>query len=273
MRAEELFNRWPVDNASAAVIAPSGVLTQYGDPDREYPLASVTKTLAAYAVLIAVEEGAVSLDEPAGPKGSTVRHLLAHTAGYEFDSQVTRGNPGERRMYSNTGFEVLAAHVAQASGIEFGQYAREAVFEPLGMTNTDISASAAAGGRSTVHDLSVFAVELLAPTLIHTSTWAEATSVQFPGLDGLLPGYGRQKPNDWGLGFEIKDSKTPHWTASGNSPKTFGHFGQSGTFLWVDPDAKLACVALADRNFGEWAVKAWPPFSQAVLLEHAQRIS
>jgi CubicO group peptidase (beta-lactamase class C family) len=270
MRAQELFAQWPVDNASAAVIAPSDVLAQYGDLHRQYALASVTKPLAAYAVLIAIEEGAIDLDEPAGPQGSTVRHLLAHTAGYEFDSHVTRGNPGQRRMYSNTGFEVLADHVAQAAGIEFGQYAREAVFEPLGMTNKDISARAAAGGRSTAHDLGLFATEMLKPTLVHSSTWNEATSVQFPGVDGLLPGYGRQKPNDWGLGFEIKDSKTPHWTASGNSPKTFGHFGQSGTFLWVDPDAALACVALTDRNFGEWAVEAWPLFSQAVLSEYGQ---
>ena len=64
----------------------------------------------------------------------------------------------------------------------------------------------------------------------------------FPGLAGVLPGFGRFEPNDWGLGFELRDDKRPHWTGTGNSPRTFGHFGAAGTFLWVDPDAGLACV-------------------------------
>jgi CubicO group peptidase (beta-lactamase class C family) len=95
----------------------------------------------------------------------------------------------------------------------------------------------------------------------------EATSVAFPEVNGVLPGYGMQKPNDWGLGFELRDHKSPHWTGKNSSPATFGHFGQSGTFLWVDPAAKLACVALTDRDFGPWAVEAWTPFADAVLAE------
>ncbi|WP_019147966.1 serine hydrolase domain-containing protein [Timonella senegalensis] len=270
MSYQDLAAQWPVPHVAVAVISPAGVLGSLGDQSMVFPLASVTKTLAAYAVLIAVEEGGVSLDDQAGPQGSTVRHLLAHAAGYEFDRRETRGEPGVRRMYSNAGFEVLAEFVAQQTGIDFNDYAHEAVFEPLGMASTTLGTSPAAGGLSSVSDLSRFAQELLAPTLIDSSTWADATSVQFPGIDGLLPGYGRQKPNDWGLGFEIRDSKSPHWTAPSASPRTFGHFGQSGTFLWVDPDARLACVALTDRAFGDWAIEVWPPFSQAVLDEFRQ---
>lgn len=270
MRPEELIAQWPVDNASAAVVGPQGTFEAYGDVNRVYGLASVTKLLASYAALIAVEEGAIELDEPAGPQGSTVRHLLAHAAGYEFDTLNTRGLPGERRMYSNTDFEVLSQFIADATEIPFGEYAQQAVFEPLGMTSTDITRSAAAGGESSVADLALFATELLSPTLIAESTWNEATSVQFPGLAGLLPGFGRQKPNDWGLGFELKNGKSPHWTAPNNSSKTFGHFGQSGTFLWVDPEANLACVALTDRAFGAWAAEVWPPFSQSVLDNFAR---
>ena len=80
-----------------------------------------------------------------------------------------------------------------------------------------------------------------------------------------LPGLGHQKPNDWGLGFEIRDSKSPHWTGATSSPRTYGHFGQSGTFLWVDPDAGVGCTALTDRDFGSWAIDAWPPFTDGVL--------
>jgi hypothetical protein len=49
------------------------------------------------------------------------------------------------------------------------------------------------------------------------------------------------------------------------SPGAFGHFGQRGGFLWVDPVAGVACGALTDRAFGEWAVEAWPPLGEAVL--------
>ncbi len=73
--------------------------------------------------------------------------------------------------------------------------------------------------------------------------------MQFPGLTGVLPGFGVQRPNDWGLGFEISDGKSPHWTGSANSGRTYGHFGQSGTFLWVDPDADLALVVLDRPRF------------------------
>jgi CubicO group peptidase (beta-lactamase class C family) len=91
--------------------------------------------------------------------------------------------------------------------------------------------------------------------------------VQFPGLRGVLPGFGRQEPNDWGLGFELRDDKAPHWTGSRNSPRTFGHFGASGTFLWIDPDAELACACLTDLEFGPWAANAWPRLADAVLSE------
>jgi CubicO group peptidase (beta-lactamase class C family) len=48
-----------------------------------------------------------------------------------------------------------------------------------------------------------------------------------------------------------------------NSERTFGHFGGSGTFLWVDPDAGIACACLTDRAFDKWALEAWPRLSDA----------
>ena len=255
---------WPVGHASAAVVAADGaVLATAGEQDREYRLASVTKTLAAYAVLVAVEEGAVEWDQPAGPPGSTVRHLVAHTSGLSFSEAVVQAPPGTRRIYSNSGFEALGETVAVAAGMPFAQYLHLAVLEPLGMTATELRGSPAADAVSTAADLSRFAAELQAPTLTHT--FDEARTVAFPRLDGILPGYGRQRPNDWGLGFEIRDGKSPHWTGSRSSPGTFGHFGQAGTFLWVDPAARAACVVLTDRDFAEWSVAAWPPFTDGVL--------
>lgn len=257
---------WPVDNVAVAAVAADGrILATHGDQSRAFPLASVTKPLSAYALLVAIAEGALDLDQPAGPEGATVRHLLAHTAGYDFGSREIRSAPGERRIYSNAGFDVLGELLAAETGIPFAEYAREAVFEPLGMASTLIDGSPAAAGISTASDLTRFAAELQSPQLLPAATVTEATSVVFPGLRGVLPGYGLQKQNDWGLGFEIRDHKDPHWTGSMNSPRTYGHFGQSGTFLWVDPEAAIALIALTDRNFGPWAIEAWPPFSDGVL--------
>jgi CubicO group peptidase (beta-lactamase class C family) len=257
---------WPVGHAAAAVVAADGtVLAAAGEQERAFPLASVTKLLAAYALLVAVEEGAVEWDTPAGPTGATVRHLAAHTSGLSFADGVVQARPGTRRIYSNVGFEVLGETVAAATGMPFAQYLHEGVCAPLGMAATRLDGSPAADAVSTCADLARFAAELQAPTIVHRATLDEATTVAFPGVDGILPGYGRQRPNDWGLGFEIRDGKAPHWTGSGSSPRTFGHFGQAGTFLWVDRDAGAAGVVLTDRDFGDWAKDVWPAWTDGVL--------
>ena len=270
MSALDAIADWPVSAAAAAVIGPSGVLAEHGDTGHRFGLASVTKPLVARALQIAIEEGVVELDTPAGPPDSTVRHLLAHTSGYSMHNDQVMSAPGKRRIYSNYGFGVAAETVAKEAGIEFGRYLAEAVFEPLGMNASELDGGAPAAGygvTSTVADLAVFAAELLRPALVSAEMHAEATSVQFPGLNGVLPGFGVQRPNDWGLGFEIRDAKSPHWTGSANSDRTYGHFGQSGTFIWVDPDRDLALVALSDREFGDWAYECWPALSDAVIAE------
>jgi CubicO group peptidase (beta-lactamase class C family) len=265
-RATRAVLDWPVDHVAAAVVAADGeVHATAGDLDREFRLASVTKLLSAYAVLIAVEEGAVEWDDPAGPEGCTLRHLAAHTSGLAFDSGDVQARPGTRRIYSNTGFTLLAEAVAEASGIAFPEYLHQAVLGPLGLDATELRGPAGSGAFSTAADMARFAAELQAPTLVAPATLAEATRVVFPGLNGVLPGYGSQRPNDWGLGFELRDGKTPHWTGTRNSPRTFGHFGQSGTFLWVDPAVGAACVVLTDRTFGEWAVQAWTPYNDGIV--------
>lgn len=271
MSALDVLEDWPVPTVAAAVVGTSGVLATHGDLDRPFRLASVTKPLVARAAQVAVEEGAIELDTPAGPPGATVRHLLAHTSGLSMLDDKVIAKPGTRRVYSNTGFAVLAEAIQHATEIDFGTYLHESVFEPLGMSSSlDGGATAAGYGvTASVADLVAFAGELLAPELVSPDMHAEAISVQFPGLDGVLPGYGAQRPNDWGLGFELKDRKTPHWTGTSNSPGTFGHFGQSGTFLWVDPAVAVALVVLTDRDFGDWAHPLWPAVSDEALREFA----
>jgi CubicO group peptidase (beta-lactamase class C family) len=268
VQSMRLIDGWPVDNASAAVVTASGhVVARRGELSRVFRLASVTKLITAYAALIAVEEGVAQLDDPAGPPGATIRHLLAHASGLAFADRTVVAKPGTRRIYSNAGFEELADTLAKRSGIPFADYVRAGVLAPLGMTATTFDGSPAAGASSSVSDLAQFAAELQRPTLVDASTMAEASRVAFPRLIGVLPGFGRQEPNDWGLGFEIRDGKSPHWTGSTSSPATFGHFGQAGTFLWVDPRAEAACIVLTDRHFGSWAAGAWPTFTDAVLSD------
>jgi CubicO group peptidase (beta-lactamase class C family) len=270
MGALDSVDDWPVDHVAAAVVGPSGVLAEHGDTRHAFALASVTKPLVARAAHVAIEEGVVELDADAGPPGSTVRHLLAHATGFAMNSPELLARPGQRRVYSNYGFQVLAETIERAAGIEFGRYLSEAVFEPLAMSDSRLQGGAAAAGygaRSTVADLTAFAGDLLRPATVSPQMHAVATEVQFPGLDGVLPGFGVQRPNDWGLGLEIRDAKSPHWTGSANSARTYGHFGQSGTFLWVDPDADLALVVLTGRKFGEWTYALWPAISDEVLRE------
>lgn len=256
---------WEAANIAAAVVAPGGTQATIGPGDRSFRLASVTKLLAAYACLIAVEEGTLDLDEPTGPPGVTVRHLLAHAGGYGFDTGVLL-LPERKRIYSNTGFDALAEHLAHNADMPATDYVHLAVFEPLQMFHTDLrGGSLAHGAWSTGADLARFAAELLRPTLVHPGTLAQATTVAYPDLGGILPGIGPQKANDWGLGFEVRGDKAPHWTGRTNSPETFGHFGASGCFLWVDPAIDHSLLVLTDRNFGPWALDAWPPLSDAVV--------
>jgi hypothetical protein len=266
LRALEQVEAWPAENAAVAVVG-AGETALRGDVERVFEWASVTKLLTAKAVLVAAEEGIVDLDEPAGPPGSTIRHLLAHASGLPLDGDDPIARVGERRIYSNTGFERLADLVAERAETSFAEYLH-AILDPLEMRTTRLEGSPAWGAAGPLRDLVAFAETLLRPSVVAAETLAEATQVAFPGLAGVLPGFGRQDPNDWGLGFELRDEKSPHWTGTQNSPRTFGHFGRAGTFLWVDPEAGIACACLTDLEFGDWARQAWPPLSDGVLAEH-----
>jgi CubicO group peptidase (beta-lactamase class C family) len=257
---------WGAGTAAAGVARADGVLATRGPGDVELPWASVTKILTGLALLVALEEGTVDLDEPAGPPGSTLRHLLSHASGLQTDGEKPIAELGRRRIYSNTGIELAARLLEERAEMPFADYFAQAVVRPLGLAGR-LAGSPAHAYRGPLDDLLALGRELLRPTLVAAETLTEATTVQFPGLAGVLPGLGRMDPNDWGLTFELRDAKSPHWTGSHNSERTFGHFGASGTFLWVDPDAGVACGVLTDRRFGDWAKEAWPPFSDAVLAE------
>jgi CubicO group peptidase (beta-lactamase class C family) len=268
--ALDLTANWPVPHVSAAVLRGGEVVATSGDVQRVQRLASISKPMSAWAILVAVEEGVIELDQPVAQPGCTLRHLLAHAGGYPFEGEEPISAPGSSRIYSNSGYSLAARAVEDATGMRLDEYLHEAVFGPLGMTASVLRGSAARGVHSNVADTCRFASEVMRPTLLHASTVEDAFRTQWPDLAGIVPGVGRYAQCPWGLGFEVRGTKEPHWTGTTNSPRTVGHFGGSGTMYWFDPDADVALVVLAARDFDEWAATAlevWPALSDTVLAE------
>ena len=133
-------------------------------PNTMFQIASTTKPFTAMAVMILVEDGKVSLDErvikylpwlPQIYKDVTVRHLLSHTSGINRDVRTANvdnftldefkrrfaaapasSKPSERWEYSNNGYILLGMIIEAVSGKSYGDFLRQRVFRPLGMSNT-----------------------------------------------------------------------------------------------------------------------------------------
>ncbi len=275
MGALDPIATWPVDHAGAAIVSAAGT-SHAGDVDRVLRLASLSKPMAGWAIMVAVEEGVIDLDEPlrhvAAADGATMRHLLAHASGFGFDDPTPVSRIERRRMYSNTGIERAADELAAAAEMPFVDYLAAAVFEPLGMATAELRGSPAHAVHASTADVARFVAEMRQPRLLAPETAAEMRRTQYPDLAGIVPDVGRFDPCPWGLAVEVRGNKQPHWTGRANSPATFGHFGGAGTMMWVDPVADLGLVALTDRPFDEWrddALRHWPELSDAVVAEQA----
>lgn len=142
-------------------------------PDTVFQTGSVGKQFTAAAVMVLVDEGKLSLDDPvtkfwpdAGPwwRPVTVRHLLTHTSGMpNFEPGVTIDlrkdytdeefarmalalkpdfAPGSRWGYSNPGYVLLGCLVGEVTGRHYGELLRERLFCPLGMTTARVISEA-----------------------------------------------------------------------------------------------------------------------------------
>lgn len=263
-----LIAGWPGEPA-LIVGDRTRILGAAGDLDRAWRVASITKLFTAYACLVAIEEGTITLDDAAGPEGSTVRHLLGHAAGYAFDGDDPITGVESRRIYSNTGIETVANHLAARAGMAFADYLHEGVLAPIGLGHLALTGSPAHALHASLNDLVVFAREVLDPTIVARETLAMATTPSFPDLRGVLPGFGVFDHNLWGLGFEIRGDKQPHWTAPTQPSHTFGHFGGSGSFLWIDAERGLFAASQSLEPFGEWAVENWPVANEAIFARYS----
>lgn len=268
-----MSDEYPVPFRHAALALDSvGVpLWEQGALDEEFQFASVTKLLTALGVHLAAQDGLLRLDQPAGPEGSTVAHLLAHASGLgpRGDGTRTAARVGMRRIYSDQGYELLGRIVEEATGDP--QWVKHRLLEPLGAGGISTEGSPAWGAKGTARALSLVLFELLSPSILDPETVDAFRSPAFPGLRGVLPGYGTQEKNLWGLGPEISSGKSPHWTGPDTSPETFGHFGVSGSFLWVDPETERGALFLGEEPFGDWHKENWGKLSSELALADPAR--
>ncbi|MFC5939303.1 serine hydrolase domain-containing protein [Corynebacterium choanae] len=266
----DTVGEYPVDHAAAAVVSPEMTAT-FGDDSRVYELASVTKLVVAWATMMAVEEGFFALDDAIGEEGATLRQLLAHAGGVGFATRTMEKPAGTRRIYSSAGYEMIAEAIEREAGMPFAEYLHETVFAPLGMNTAELHGSAGHGMRASLADMVAFAGEVLTPTLLDPITVATMMTVQLPDLEGVVPGFGMQRPCPWGLGFEIHGYKEPHWLPATMPPHVAGHFGQAGTYFWIDPAMSVAMVMLTDRAFGDWAKPLWAPTNERIYTHLSRR--
>jgi CubicO group peptidase (beta-lactamase class C family) len=140
-------------------------------PDSVFDIASSSKQFTAAAILLLSDRGEVGLDDPIQSylpeireyeAPVTVRHLIHHTSGIRdylglrhlagindtdyYDMQFALDliarqlglnfPPGTKHMYSNSGYVLLAIIVSRVTGQSFGEFCRENIFEPLGMTRS-----------------------------------------------------------------------------------------------------------------------------------------
>jgi CubicO group peptidase (beta-lactamase class C family) len=142
-------------------------------PTAIFWIASQSKPITAAALMLLVDEGKVSLDDPVEkylpefkdimfegkkPKTTiTVRHLLAHTSGLPFKSEEERPTldvltlkeavtsyaktplayePGTKYVYSNAGINAAGRIIEVVSGMPYETFLDKRLFEPLGMKDT-----------------------------------------------------------------------------------------------------------------------------------------
>jgi len=235
-------------------------LAAVGDLDAPRSWASVTKIATALAVATALEEGTVGLDDPVGPPGATLAHLLAHAAGLGFEEGDPTCAPATKRVYSNLGIDLAARHAAGALALT--EWLAQRVLGPLAMTSTSLAGRASEGLVGSTRDLATLAREWIAPSLIPTARRDAMAQVYWPTLAGVVPGFGRFDPCPWGAGVEVRGGKN-HWMGEWPA-SSFGHFGRSGALALVNVDEGLALVATSTVDFGPWARDLWPRWTSDV---------
>jgi uncharacterized protein YbbC (DUF1343 family)/CubicO group peptidase (beta-lactamase class C family) len=270
--------------------------------DTVFDLASLTKPVAtATAVMILAERHKLELDEridhyvpecgALGQSGVTLRHLLTHVSGlpaetpfddYEHGRAVairricaqSHKPPGEKFIYSDIGFILLEEAVRRASGQDFASFVQDAIFGPLGMTETVFLPSAElrqraaptevrnnafmvgevhdprayrlggvagnAGLFSTARDMTRYARAMLGNGELDGARILSRESVRAMMARHDVPGGIRA------LGWDVRSRYSVNRGES-FSRRAVGHGGFTGTALWMDPEEDAFVLFLSNR--------------------------
>src|ERR1019366_7084201 len=148
------------------------------------------------------------LDDVLLAPGVTLAHLLSHSSGLGFE----QGDPvlalASKRVYSDYGIDLAAAHLSVRSEVDTWLHTR--MVAPLAMSTTRLVGRASEGLVGSTRDLAAFAREWVTPTLISAHRRDVTTTPFLPELAGVVPGFGRFAPCPWGLGVEVRGEKH-HW--------------------------------------------------------------
>jgi uncharacterized protein YbbC (DUF1343 family)/CubicO group peptidase (beta-lactamase class C family) len=269
--------------------------------DTIYDVASLTKVAATTpAIMKLYEQGKIKLDDPVtkylpefqgGRSEITIRNLMTHYSGLRPDLDINpawtgyetgirkalddkpAGPPRQKFVYSDINFELLGEIVRRVSGESLDQFAREQIFEPLGMHDTTFNPAASltpriastevdastgkplrgvvhdptarymggvaghAGVFSTADDLARYAQAMLDMRFFAPATIALFTSPASPADQPILRG----------LGWDID---SPYSSNRGDIfPRgtSYGHTGFTGPALWIDPTSKSFVVIMTNR--------------------------
>ena len=175
--------------------------------------------------------------------------------------------PGTRRIYSNYGFEVAAALVAERAEMPFAEYFA-ATWAGTAIAARGLRRLGGVGdGRRSRSSLPASCRRRGGSRPRRSPRRRRCSS---PASSGCCPGSDGRTRTTGGSASSCATASHPTGRARATRRATFGHFGRSGTFLWVDPEAGLALGCLTDLAFGDWAADAWPRLSDAVVLRTGQ---
>ena len=260
---------------SLFIIDSAGNEYIYGDKNKVYELASITKLFSAITICETAAAGFIDLDEVVKDsrfnyEETYLKDLISHAGGISFKGEIPQIKPRTKRIYSNLGFEIAGNYLSNKISKEFGETTFIDIFnQGLKTILTrqqdsilDLYGSCAFASRGNLLAIGQLLREMREPTFIDGQAHKTMITTYLEGLSGVIPGWGRSENCGFGYGYEIKEDKFPHWMGTKSSAQTFGHFG---CFVLHDPIENISIAALGDKPFELWAKKAWPVYVDEIF--------
>jgi CubicO group peptidase (beta-lactamase class C family) len=167
--------------------------------------------------------------------------------------------PEEKRIYSIAGYRVIAKVLENQLSISFPTLVKDLILNNCELFDMSPPVTGDSGLKGTIEGLYKLSKRLLLADIpgISAESLKKSTSNHFGVSLGVVPGIGFYSDNSWGLGFEIKGKKTGHWMPKCASLETFGHFGRSGAFFFVDPLNLIAFSGISRYGFQKDSRLVW----------------